>query len=216
MISQNLDRILNSLPTHITLCAVSKFKPIEDLQTAYNAGQRIFAESRPIELKEKYEALPKDIKWHFIGHLQTNKIKYIINFVDLIQSIDSIKLLEAVNESASKIDRVVDVLLEVFVAQEDSKQGFSPSEIIDLYENRYLDSLKNINVTGLMAMATFTDNNDQISVEFNQVRQLYDHLNGAHNSKMSVLSMGMSSDYHLAIEQGSNLVRIGSSIFGSR
>lgn len=216
MIHQNLRSILDHLPNSVTLAAVSKYKPIEDLQEAYDAGQRIFAESRPLELRDKYVALPKDIKWHFIGHLQTNKIKYIIDFVDLIQSVDSFRLLESLDKEAQKAERVVDVLLEVFVAKEETKQGFSPEEIIELFSNRSLSNYPNIQVVGLMAMASFTDNEAQISSEFKSVRSLYDRVNTDFNANMTTLSMGMSSDYELAIAQGANLVRIGSSIFGGR
>lgn len=216
MIHQNLRSILDHLPNSVTLAAVSKYKPIEDLQEAYDAGQRIFAESRPLELRDKYVALPKDIKWHFIGHLQTNKIKYIIDFVDLIQSVDSFRLLDTLDKEAQKAGRVVDVLLEVFVAKEETKQGFSPEEIIELFSNRSLSNYPNIQVVGLMAMASFTDNEAQISSEFKSVRSLYDRVNTDFNANMTTLSMGMSSDYELAIAQGANLVRIGSSIFGGR
>lgn len=216
MIHQNLRSILEHLPSSVTLVAVSKYKPLEDLQEAYDAGQRVFAESRPLELLDKYTALPKDIKWHFIGHLQTNKIRYIIDFVDLIESIDSLRLLDAVDKEAKKVGRVVDVLLEVFVAKEETKQGFSPTEICDLFSSKSLSKYPNIRIVGLMAMATFTDKEAQISSEFGSVKSLFDLMNDNLSANLTILSMGMSSDYKLAIAQGANLVRIGSSIFGGR
>lgn len=216
MISQNLKTILDTLPVGVALAAVSKFQPISSIEEAYNAGQRIFAENRPLEMQQKFAALPKDIKWHFIGHLQTNKIKYIIDYVSVIESIDSLRLLEAVNSAAKKVDRIVDVLLEVFVAKEQTKQGFSPEEIVSLYQNHFLHEFSNVNVVGLMAMASFTDNTDQVEREFSAVKHLYDTVNSKYNGNLKTLSMGMSGDYKIAIKNGANLVRIGSSIFGSR
>lgn len=216
MISQNLKTILDTLPVGVALAAVSKFQPISSIEEAYNAGQRIFAENRPLEMQQKFAALPKDIKWHFIGHLQTNKIKYIIDYVSVIESIDSLRLLEAVNSAAKKVDRIVDVLLEVFVAKEQTKQGFSPEEIVSLYQNNFLHEFSNVNVVGLMAMASFTDNTDQVEREFSAVKHLYDTVNSKYNGNLKTLSMGMSGDYKIAIKNGANLVRIGSSIFGSR
>lgn len=197
------------------MAAVSKFHPVESLQEAYDAGQRVFAENRPLEMRDKFAALPKDIKWHFIGHLQTNKIKYIIEFVDLIQSIDSVRLLSAVNDAAYRVGRVVDVLLEVFVAQEQTKQGFSQDEVVELFRSGSLSEFPNVRIVGLMAMASFTDDKEQISSEFRAVKKLFDELNDL-GCSLTTLSMGMSSDYKLAIAEGATLVRIGSSIFGNR
>lgn len=197
------------------MAAVSKFHPVESLQEAYDAGQRVFAENRPLEMRDKFAALPKDIKWHFIGHLQTNKIKYIIEFVDLIQSIDSVRLLSAVNDAAYRVGRVVDVLLEVFVAQEQTKQGLSQDEVVELFRSGSLSEFPNVRIVGLMAMASFTDDKEQISSEFRAVKKLFDELNDL-GCSLTTLSMGMSSDYKLAIAEGATLVRIGSSIFGNR
>lgn len=218
-LKRNLQAIAQSLPQNVTLVAVSKFHSAEAIQEAYDAGQRVFGESYALELKEKYDVLPHDIEWHFIGHLQTNKIKYIIPFVKLIHSIDSIKLLNEVNRQAANCNRVVDCLLQVHVAQEETKFGFSPEECLSVGANIDLKQLTNIRIRGIMAMASNTDNEERISKEFHLVKQLFDILRSStwkENTTFDILSMGMSADYKLAVMAGSNMVRIGSKIFGER
>lgn len=210
MIADNLTKIKAELPENVSLVAVSKFHPKESILQIYNAGQRIFAESRPQELVEKHQQLPNDIEWHFIGHLQTNKIKLIIPFISLIHSVDSQKLAQTISHEAAKIGRTVDILLQVHIAQEQTKQGFSISEVENIMKNSTFAAYNGIRIVGLMGMATYTDNTEQIRKEFEKLREIYEKYN------FSVLSMGMSEDYPVAIECGSNMIRIGSSIFGHR
>lgn len=210
MIERKIEEIKKSLPMGVELVAVSKFQPKESIERAYAVGQRIFGESRPQELAEKYQALPKDIEWHFIGHLQTNKVKTIIPFVSLIHSIDSVRLAEAVSAEALRVGRVVDVLLQVHIACEETKQGFSVDEIVQIIEQKQFNSLCGMRIAGLMGMATYTDNSEQIEREFRKLSELQAKYG------FRLLSMGMSEDYLIAIACGSNMVRIGSSIFGSR
>lgn len=219
MIAEEIKNITSSLPTTTRLIAVSKTKPIEDIQEAYNAGQRIFGENKALEMRDKHEALPKDIEWHFIGHLQTNKIKYIIPYVSLIHSIDSLNLLKEVNKEATKKNRIVDCLLQFHIAQEDTKFGLSYDEAQELLLSEEYKQMRNIRIVGVMGMATFTNNTIQISEEFGTLRTIFDKLKSnyfAGEESFCELSMGMSDDYHLAIEQGSTLVRVGSAIFGKR
>ena len=218
-IAEQIKIITSSLPTTTRLIAVSKTKPIEDIQEAYNAGQRVFGENKALEMRDKHEALPKDIEWHFIGHLQTNKIKYIIPYVSLIHSIDSLNLLKEVNKEATKKGRKVDCLLQFHIAQEDTKFGLSYEEAEQLLSSTEYKQMENIRIVGVMGMATFTDNNTQVSAEFGSLRTIFDRLKKEYFSaeeSFCELSMGMSDDYHLAIEQGSTLVRVGSAIFGKR
>ena len=218
-IAEQIKIITSSLPTTTRLIAVSKTKPVEDIQEAYNAGQHVFGENKALEMRDKHEALPKDIEWHFIGHLQTNKIKYIIPYVSLIHSIDSLNLLKEVNKEATKKGRKVDCLLQFHIAQEDTKFGLSYEEAEQLLSSTEYKQMENIRIVGVMGMATFTDNNTQVSAEFGSLRTIFDRLKKEYFSaeeSFCELSMGMSDDYHLAIEQGSTLVRVGSAIFGKR
>jgi pyridoxal phosphate enzyme (YggS family) len=209
-IQENLTKILQNIPREITLVAVSKTKPIEAVYAAYQSGQRIFGENRVQEMVEKYTALPKDIQWHLIGHLQRNKVKYIAPFVSLIHGIDSFETLEEINKQALKNDRVIDCLLQAKIATEDSKFGLSFTEINEILASKKFTALANIRVTGLMGMASFTDNKLQISQEFNSLKTFFD------TTSLQTLSMGMSGDYSIALENGSNMIRVGSAIFGTR
>lgn len=223
-IAGNINDIRKELPEGVTLCAVSKYHPVEALQEAYDAGQRIFAESREQELKQKWEVLPKDIEWHFIGHLQTNKVKYIAPFVHLIQSVDSERLLDEIQKQALKNERVIDVLLEVHIAQELSKSGFDSYDLQQLLSSTVVaERWPNVRLVGMMAMASFTDNEVQIASEFKSLILCYNTLldgplaaQGIGKEQFKILSFGMSDDYHIAIQEGSNMVRIGSRIFGAR
>jgi pyridoxal phosphate enzyme (YggS family) len=214
-ITENLHQIKSTLPENVTLLAVSKTKPNEAILEAYNVGHRIFGENKVQELTDKYEALPKDIEWHMIGHLQSNKVKYIAPFISLIHGVDSFKLLQEINKRAEQNNRVIDCLLQIHIAEEDSKFGFDEKEVLELLASEEFKSLQNVTVIGLMGMATFTDNEDQIRKEFTGLKQLFDKLQTS-NFKLQTLSMGMSGDYQLAIECGSTMVRVGSSIFGDR
>ena len=213
-IQNNLKRIEATIPSYVTLVAVSKTKPVEDLQEAYDAGMRDFGENKIQEMSDKYEVLPKDIRWHMIGHVQTNKVKYMASFVHLIHGVDSLKLLKEINKQAEKNNRVIDVLLQQFIADEETKFGLDKEEIQQILQEEIQD-LSNIRVVGLMGMATFTDDENQIRNEFKTLKSNFDEVK-KNNTNISVLSMGMSGDYQLAIEEGSTMVRIGSSIFGNR
>ena len=215
-ISARIKALHASLPQGVTLVAVSKFHPVEALKEAYEAGQRIFGESRVQELVVKHEALPKDIEWQMIGHLQTNKVRQIVPFVSLIQSVDSVRLAECINREAERIGRVVDILLEIHVAQEESKTGWAYPELVTFLQGEGFKSLKNIRVRGVMGMATNTDNEAVIRADFEQLAKHYNELKPLFGEAFDTLSMGMSDDYELAIECGSTMVRIGSSIFGER
>ena len=205
-----------SLPQGVNLVAVSKFHPVEALMEAYEAGQRIFGESRVQELLVKHEALPKDIEWQMIGHLQTNKVRQIVPFISLVQSVDSVRLAECINREAERIGRVVDILLEIHVAQEESKTGWKYDELITFLQSEEFKSLKNIRVRGVMGMATNTDDEQVVRADFEQLANHFNHLKPLFGEEFDTLSMGMSDDYPLAIECGSTMVRIGSSIFGDR
>lgn len=206
------------LPEKVTLVAVSKTKPSDALMEAYEAGQRDFGENYVQELVDKYEALPKDIRWHFIGHLQSNKVKYIAPFVYLIHGVDSLKLLQEINKQALKNGKTIDCLLQLYIAQEETKFGLSFEECKELLGSEAFKELKNIKVKGFMAMASNTDNENQIRKEFETLKQFSDSLSAssAFNFEPGVLSFGMSSDYKIALDCGSNLLRIGSTIFGQR
>lgn len=217
-IEQNLTNILSSLPKHVTLVAVSKTKPVSDLTQAYDAGQRIFGENKIQEMVDKHEQMPKDIQWHMIGHVQRNKVKYMAEFVNLVHGVDSLKLLKEINKQAEKHDRIIDCLLQIKIADEDSKFGMSPNDAKELLSSEIFSELKNICITGVMGMATFTDNTDQIETEFKRLKQTFDDLKAVQttNCKLQTVSMGMSGDYELAIDCGSTMIRVGSSIFGTR
>ena len=214
-IKENLQEIKNTIPENVTLVAVSKTKPITDLQEAYDAGQRVFGENKIQEMVTKFDALPKDIKWHMIGHLQRNKVKYMAHFVDLIHGVDSLKTLTEINKQAKKHNRVINCLLQARIAKEDTKFGLSFLEIDEVISSEEFSELQNIKVVGFMGMATFTDNQEQLQEEFSSLATFFTERQNK-NSKLSTLSMGMSGDYQLAIENGSNMVRIGSAIFGVR
>lgn len=214
MIKENLQNIQSTIPESVTLVAVSKTKPIIDIQEAYDAGQRIFGENKIQEMVDKYDALPKDIQWHMIGHLQRNKVKYMAHFVDLIHGVDSFKTLKEIDKQAKKHNRVIHCLLQARIAKEDTKFGLSFEEIEQILISEELKELTNVKVVGLMGMATFTDNQNQLKEEFSSLKKLFDKLNTAH--KLHTLSMGMSGDYSLAIDCGSTMVRVGSAIFGAR
>lgn len=203
------------LGENINLVAVSKTKPNEDLMEAYKAGQRIFGENKVQEMTDKWDALPKDIKWHMVGHVQTNKVKYMAPYVDLIHAVQNMKLLKEINKRAAENDRVIDCLLQVKIAEEDSKYGMSPEDLKLFLEDDKLTELKNVRLKGLMAMATFTDDEKQIHREFEILETLYKETSKSQKD-FSILSMGMSGDYKIAMQHNTNMVRIGSSIFGAR
>ncbi|RXG30339.1 YggS family pyridoxal phosphate-dependent enzyme [Leeuwenhoekiella palythoae] len=213
-ITQNLKQFKSELPKEVTLVAVSKTKPNEDLQEAYDAGQRIFGENKIQEMTDKWEALPKDIQWHMIGHVQTNKVKYMAPYVNLIHSADRLKLFKEINKEAKKNERVIDVLLQVKIAEEDSKFGMPPEEAKAFLEENKAAQYPNVNIVGLMGMASFVDDEVQIKREFAQLEKIYNTFKEQY--AFSVLSMGMSGDYKLALEHGSTMVRVGSAIFGAR
>lgn len=217
-IRENLHFIKSTLPAHVTLIAVTKTQALDKLLEVYDAGHRIFGENKVQELVEKQEALPKDIEWHLIGHLQSNKVKYIAAFISLIHSVDSLKLLQEINKQAEKNNRIINCLLQIYIADENTKFGLSFSEAEELMHSDELSGLKNIKITGLMGMATNTSQKEQIANEFRSLKQFYDKARSilAFNVELNNLSMGMSSDFSLAIENGSTLVRVGSSIFGVR
>ena len=219
MIKENLNKVRATVPNNVTLIAVSKTKPVTDLQEAYDAGQRIFGENKALEMRDKHQELPKDIQWHFIGHLQTNKIKYIAPFVSLIHSIDSISLLEAVNKEAVKNNRVIDCLLQFHIAKEETKFGLDIEEAEEMLKSDSYKNLNNINIIGVMGMATFTDDVNQIRNEFKSLKNIFNILKERYFQDMESfkeISMGMSDDYPIAIEEGATMVRVGSKIFGAR
>jgi pyridoxal phosphate enzyme (YggS family) len=219
MIKENLNIVRATVPSNVTLIAVSKTKPVSDLQEAYDAGQRIFGENKALEMRDKHQALPDDIQWHFIGHLQTNKIKYIAPFVTLIHAIDSLSLLESVNKEAAKNNRVIDCLLQFHIAQEETKFGLDLEEARAMLESESYKKLKNINICGVMGMATFTDDAAQVRNEFKSLKNIFETLKENYfvgNESFMEISMGMSDDYPIAIEEGATMVRVGSKIFGAR
>ena len=217
-IEQNLITITSTLPEHVTLVAVTKTKTIADIMEAYNAGQRVFGENKVQEMVNKQVQLPNDIKWHMIGHVQRNKVKYMASFVSLIHGIDNIKLLKEIDKQAEKHNRVIDCLLQIKIADEDSKFGMSPFVAAEILQSEEFSELKNINIDGVMGMATFTDDKVKIKQEFGLLKLTFDNLNQLKttNCQLKTISMGMSDDYQLAIDCGSTMVRVGSSIFGAR
>ena len=219
MINENLATIKKSIPSHVTLVAVSKTKPNELIEEAYSSGQRIFGENKAQELKNKAEVLPKDIEWHFIGHLQRNKVKYIAPYASLIHSIDSKKLLIEVNKQALKNNRIIDCLLQFHIAMEESKFGLSLEEGQELLTSNEFSSLKNIKIVGVMGMASFINNEEQVRNEFIRLKNIFTQLNNGffkQTATFKTISMGMSGDYKIAIEEGSTMIRVGSAIFGIR
>ena len=213
MIKKRLESFYHELGDDISLVAVSKTKTIEDIMSAYNSGQRLFGENRVQELTNKYSNLPKDIKWNMIGNLQSNKVKYIASFVDLIHSLDSLKLAREINKQAEKNNRVIDCLIQIKISKEETKQGVNFNNIDEFYKN--VKSLKFINIAGLMGMASFTDDKNLIKDEFKSISSLYKKLKLV-DKNFKYLSIGMSNDYNLAINEGGNMIRIGSRIFGER
>ena len=217
MIAENIARISASLPSGTRLVAVSKLKPVDDITEAYNAGQRLFGENYATELRDKAAVLPQDIQWHFIGHLQSKQLKYYIPFVSMIHGVDSLEHLEDVEKAAAKVGRLVDVLLQVHVAQEETKFGFLPEEL----ENSQfsISNFQFVRVCGVMGMASHTDDEARVRADFRAIRSIFDRLKAgpfADHPEFKEVSMGMSHDWHIAVEEGSTLVRIGSSIFGPR
>lgn len=217
-VALQIEKIKKEIPSYVKLVAVSKTKPISLLQEAYDAGHRIFGENKIQEMTEKWEQLPKDICWHMIGHVQTNKVKYMAPYVGLIHGVDSLKLLLEINKQAKKNNRVIDCLLQIFIAEEESKFGLNQEELSEILDHPEFYNWKNINIVGLMGMASFTEDKSQIQKEFCTLKEIYDMIKSKYTNLNSfeILSMGMSGDYEIAIENGSNMVRIGSKIFGSR
>ncbi len=214
-IATNLQSIKNKLPTHVTLVAVSKTKSNDKIMEAYNTGHRVFGENKIQEMVSKWQALPKDIHWHMIGHVQRNKVKYMAEFVSLIHGVDSLKLLKEIDKQAKKYNRTINCLLQMHIAEEETKFGLDKDELDALIKSEEFNQLQNIHITGLMGMATFTDDENQIRKEFQNLKCVYDEISNL-LPNISILSMGMSGDYTIAIEEGSTMVRIGSSIFGVR
>ena len=218
-IAQNIQDITNLLPEEVTLVAVSKTKPVETLLEAYKAGQRHFGENKVQEMNEKQEALPADIHWHLIGHLQSNKVKFIAPYVHLIHSVDSLKLLQEIDKQAKKNQRIIDCLLQFHIAEEETKFGLSIQEAEELISSQAYAELKNVRIVGIMGMATFTEDQQQIRKEFRQLKQYFEHIKTNHFASSPYfieISMGMSSDYTIALEEGSTMIRVGSLLFGAR
>ena len=214
-IKKQLQQLKSVLPKQVTLVAVSKTKPVQDLMKAYDVGQRIFGENKVQEMVEKYQQMPKDIQWHMIGHVQRNKVKYMAPFVDLIHGVDSLKLLSEINKQALKNNRCINGLLQIKIAAEDSKFGMTKNDAIQLMKSSEFKNLKNIKIKGVMGMATFTDDQNKIRKEFETLKSTFSELKSIQDS-MHIISMGMSGDYPLAIECGSTMIRVGSHIFGAR
>ena len=213
-ISQNLKQLKSEISHNVTLVAVSKTKPKEAVLEAYATGHRIFGENKVQEMTQKWEELPRDIQWHMIGHLQTNKVKYIAPYVSMIHSLDRVKLANEIDRQGARFRRVIDCLIQIKIAKEEEKFGFEPNEALSFLEQLRTNPLPNINIRGVMGMATFTQDSEQIKHEFSILKTFFDQNKSAHN--LEVLSMGMSGDYPLALELGSNMIRVGSAIFGSR
>ena len=214
-IKKQLQELKSVLPKQVTLVAVSKTKPVQDLMKAYDVGQRIFVENKVQEMVEKHQQMPKDIQWHMIGHVQRNKVKYMAPFVDLIHGVDSLKLLSEINKQALKNNRCINGLLQIKIAAEDSKFGMTKNDAIQLIKSSEFKNLKNIKIKGVMGMATFTDDQNKIRKEFETLKSTFSELKSIEDS-MHIISMGMSGDYPLAIESGSTMIRVGSHIFGAR
>jgi pyridoxal phosphate enzyme (YggS family) len=218
-ISENIIEINQHIPQGVKLVAVSKTKPISDIEEAYNFGQRVFGENKVQEMEDKFRALPKDIEWHLIGHLQSNKVKYIAPFVSMIHAVDSEQLLKVIDKEGAKNNRIIDCLIQIHIAQEDSKFGFSEKEAEDFFQSNNWMQYNHVRICGLMGMATFTDDNQQIRLEFKSLKRLFDSFKTTSMSEVdsfNQLSMGMSGDFQIGIEEGSTLVRVGSAIFGDR
>lgn len=218
-VSENLNKVRSTLPAGVKLIAVSKTKPISAIVDAYNCGQRLFGENKVQELTEKFESLPKDIEWHLIGHLQTNKVKYVASFVAMVHAVDSLKLLAEINKEASKYNRIINCLLQFHIAQEDTKFGLDFDGACEILDSSDFRDMKNVHISGVMGMATYTDNVEQVSSEFGSLRNIFIELKNRYftdDSAFSEISMGMSDDYLIAIEQGATMVRVGSTIFGER
>lgn len=217
-IKNNINNLVQNLPAGCKLIAVSKTNPVEKIQEAYNAGQRRFGENKVQELVPKHEALPKDIEWHMIGHLQSNKVKYIAPFINLIQSVDSGKLLEEINKQAKRVNRIIPCLLQVHIAEEETKFGFSEEEVLALISGDDFKQLQHITVLGLMGMATLTEDSNQIKKEFKGLRLFFEKIRSSppQGVEMKELSIGMSSDHKIAIAEGSTMIRVGTAIFGER
>lgn len=217
-IKENLQHIKSQIPEHVTLVAVSKTKPISDMMEAYNAGHRIFGENKIQEMVEKSQQMPKDVEWHMIGHVQSNKVKYMAEFVSLIHGVDSLKLLKEIDKQAQKHNRVIRCLFQIGIAKEETKFGMTEREALDILQSKEFSELKNVCIVGVMGMATFTDDEIQIKQEFDQLKSTFDSLKSyeSFNFKPDTISMGMSGDYQLAISCGSTMLRVGSSIFGER
>jgi len=218
-IAENLKNFKSELPENVTLVAVSKTKPISDLMEAYNAGQRVFGENKIQEMEAKWQDMPKDVKWHMIGHVQRNKVKYMAPFVSLIHAVDSLKLLKEINKEAKKNERVIECLLQIKIAEEDSKFGMNEADAASLLTSEEFKKFQNVKIIGLMGMATFTDDEKQISEEFQKLKKIYDQFriqSRNFGTEFKILSMGMSGDYKIAIANGSNMIRVGSAIFGER
>jgi PLP dependent protein len=220
-IAQNIEKIKSELAgTSARLIAVTKTKPLADLQAAYDGNCKVFGENKVQEMVEKWEILPKDIEWHLIGHLQSNKVKYMASFVAMIHSVDSLKLLQEIDKQALKNNRVIDCLLQIYIAKEETKFGLSEEEAREILDSEEFKALKNVRIVGVMGMATFTDNQEQIRLEFRGLKAFFENLKAQYSStenlQLSEISMGMSGDFLIAAEEGSTLVRVGSAIFGSR
>ncbi|MFK5893660.1 MAG: YggS family pyridoxal phosphate-dependent enzyme [Pseudomonadota bacterium] len=217
-IQENLSKIKSELSKNVKLVAVSKTKPDSDIMEAYTAGHKVFGENKVQELVDKYDRLPKDIEWHFIGHLQSNKVKYLAPFVHLIHGVDSLKLLKEINKQAVKNNRIIDCLLQFHIANEKAKFGFYKEEVFDLLQGDVFQNFKNIRIVGVMGMATYTDDENQIRNEFANLKSYFEEIKGKYlrDNSFSELSIGMSADYKIAIEEGSTIIRLGSSIFGAR
>lgn len=218
-ISENFRKVQDTIPSGVSLVAISKTKSNEDIMEVYDCGQRVFGESKAQELVPKYEELPRDIEWHMVGHLQSNKVKYIAPFVSMIHSVDSMKLLKAINKEGKKNDRVIDCLLQMHIAEEDTKFGLDYEELTGILSSEEFAKMKNIRIRGLMCMATYTDDTEQISREFRHLIDFFEQARSnffPNDDTFTIKSMGMSDDYEIAIREGSNMVRVGSKIFGSR
>ena len=218
-VKENLSEIRMDVPAGVKLIAVSKTKPNEAIMECYEAGQRVFGENKPQELTQKWNDLPKDIEWHMIGHLQTNKVKYIAPFVSLIHSVDSPKLLAVIDKEAAKNGRVIDCLFQMYIAQEETKFGFDYAELVEFLDSGAIDEFKNVRMVGVMGMATFTDDVEQVRGEFHDLKEIFIKIKQkyyASEPSFKEVSMGMSDDFRIAIEEGSTMVRVGSAIFGER